>query len=146
MLTFFDGNIIIKMNKNGRVIEMRKKFLISLLAGAILFSNIAFAATGQSSYAEINKSQTSADGQEVPMEGTVSLRCGNYNSSDRNLWGELYQVQWGPDYRIGGVKVSPGSFDATTYGLHGSIYNYYVHLDPDGPNTNGCNGWGEANN
>ncbi|MFC4775913.1 hypothetical protein ACFO9Q_03860 [Paenibacillus sp. GCM10023252] len=68
----------------------------------------------------------------------------NNSSSDNQLWVQLYRSDFGLNDKITEEEIAIG----TSYSWKKNVSdgNYYIHLDPDGPNYNGVIGSGSATN
>lgn len=120
---------------------MKRKIMAATFAVCMLFASAAFAATS-STY--ITSTMTGADGCDHSMAGNVTTSGQNYDSSTEDLWVELYRSVSGPDTRISGSMMAVGG--NTSFSNNVASGTYYVHLDPDGPNYTGCNGYGQSVN
>ncbi|MFC5402599.1 hypothetical protein [Cohnella soli] len=123
---------------------MKKKLILLGVFAALMLTNTAFAAT---SSATIGVNDTYATGSIVQMNGTIAVSGKNNAVSTERLWVELYKDDstfWSYDTRIDGALLPVNS--TASYKSSVSSYNYYVWLDPDGPNHTGCSGNGSAVN
>lgn len=119
---------------------MKRKILPLAIAALAALSMNAFAAE---SYATISMSEEGKDGQIVSFNGYTDISGYNDAIAINTLWVELYESVDGQiDERVVYKNLWKGVSWNTKPFLGAA--KYYIHLDPDGPNYDGCSGWGKA--
>ncbi|MFD2169658.1 hypothetical protein [Tumebacillus lipolyticus] len=124
---------------------MKKKLIFPLVAATLLVGSSAYSAGTSSAF--IGYYDTYAKGSTVPMKGTVSVEGYSNPMSTNEVWVEVYKQNCGAcaDSKQFSQELSPNS-SFSNFTFTASEANYYIWLDPDGPNYDGCVASGSAKN
>ncbi|WP_281883552.1 hypothetical protein [Paenibacillus sp. YYML68] len=124
--------------------RMKKILPAAFMAIALIGNSFVFAGTGNVSSASINYYDTFAKGSTYSMNGDVNLAGYNNPNSDNALYVELFQDTTGVDPRITHEYLTGNSSKSWVHNV--SNAQYYIWLDPAGPNYYGVIGSGSASN
>lgn len=119
--------------------KLKKLVFSSCALIAIIGSSAAYAG---STTVTIGYYDTGKDSSVYSMSGNLSLTGYNSAQSTNQLWVELYRRDAGFDDRMTYKKMSIDS--TTSWAYNANSAQYYLHLDPDGPNYDSTIGSGSV--
>lgn len=117
--------------------------MIATLVCCLMFGNVVFAVSGNSTSARIYKWETSKDSGTIRYPNANNL-VGygiNYGTSTNDFWYEFRKEGFFSGIQEEKKLYSNTSFQKVFNGLDFNA-SYYFRLNPDGPNMSQCDGYG----